>query len=87
MFYLDVAYICIGFQVFSGVCFQVFQNHVSSVSSAFRCMLLLLHLDVSKVDRMLHLSSLPSATSPQCLLPALVGHRLPPLPLLDAGDV
>jgi hypothetical protein len=76
------------FQVFSGVYFQAFQNHVSSVSSAFRCTLLLLHLDVLKIDRVLHLSPLPSAASPQCLLlPALVGHRLPPLPLLDAGDI
>ena len=35
------------FQVFS----QVFQTHVSSVSSVFFCMLQVLHLNVSKVDR------------------------------------
>jgi hypothetical protein len=32
-------------------CFQVFQKHVSSVSSVFFCMLQVLHLDVLKVDR------------------------------------
>jgi len=36
--------------------FQLFHKHVSSVSTAFRRMLQLLYLDVSKVDRMLHLS-------------------------------
>ena len=30
---------------------QVFQTHVSSVSSVFFCMLQVLHLDVSKVDQ------------------------------------
>jgi hypothetical protein len=30
---------------------QVFQTYVSSVSSVFFCMLQVLHLDVSKVDR------------------------------------
>ena len=39
------------FQVF----LQVFHMHVSSVSSAFGCMLQMLHLDVVKVDRVLHL--------------------------------
>ena len=33
------------------VFFQMFQTHVSSVSSVFFCMLQLLHLDVSKIDR------------------------------------
>jgi hypothetical protein len=33
---------------------QVFQIHVSCVSSVFFYMLQVLHLDVSKVDRMLH---------------------------------
>jgi hypothetical protein len=37
------------FQVFSGF-FQVFQTHVSSVSSVFRCMLQMFHMDVLKVD-------------------------------------
>jgi hypothetical protein len=65
--YLDVAYvshICCkyfilmlrmfynDFQVF----LQVFQMHVSSVLSVFRCILQVLCLDVSKVYRMLHLS-------------------------------
>jgi hypothetical protein len=34
---------------------QVFQKHVSSVLFAFRRMLQPLHLDVSKVDRMLYM--------------------------------
>jgi hypothetical protein len=50
-FYQDVAYICNGFQVF----LQVFQTHVLSVSSVFRRMLQVLHLDVSKVDQMFHI--------------------------------
>jgi hypothetical protein len=37
------------------VFFQVFQKHVSNVSSIFRCMLQVLHLDVSKLDRVLHM--------------------------------
>jgi hypothetical protein len=40
--------ICLnGFQVF----LQVFQKHVSSVSSVFFCILQVFHLDVLKVDR------------------------------------
>ena len=41
------------FQVF----LQVFRMYVSSISSAFRRMLQVLYLDVSKVDRLLHLPS------------------------------
>ena len=41
------------FQVF----LQVFQMHVSSASSVFRRMLQVLHLNISKVDRVLHLPS------------------------------
>ena len=51
VFYLDVVYGCNGFQVF----WVLF----SSVSTAFRRMLQLLYLDVSKVDRVLHLSAHP----------------------------
>jgi hypothetical protein len=40
------------FKRFSGIFFQVFQKYVSSVLSVFRHMLHVLHLDVSKVDRM-----------------------------------
>jgi hypothetical protein len=40
VFYLDVAYVCNGFQT----------KYVLSVSSVFRCMLQMLHLDVLKVD-------------------------------------
>jgi hypothetical protein len=43
VFYLDVCVCCNGF--------QVFQKQVSSVLIAFRCMLQLLYLDISKVDR------------------------------------
>jgi hypothetical protein len=34
---------------------QLFQTHVLSVSSVFRRILQVLHLDVSKVDRILHM--------------------------------
>jgi hypothetical protein len=76
VFYLDVAYIL---QWFSSV--LVFQMHVLSVSSAFRRMLQVLHLNVSKVDWVLHLPPGFFVASPRCLLllPALVGHP-PPLP-------
>jgi hypothetical protein len=50
--------------VFFQVFLQVFQMHVSSVSSVFRRMLQVLHLDVSKVDYVLHLP-------PRLLLPRL----------------
>jgi hypothetical protein len=63
---------CNCFQVFH-VFFQVFQTHVLNVSSVFIRILQVLYLDVSKVDRVLHLSS-PSAASPRCLL------------FLDVGD-
>ena len=49
--YLDVVYGCNGFQVCFRCFFQVFQKHVSSVSSVFFCMLQVLFLNVSKVDR------------------------------------
>jgi hypothetical protein len=51
VFYLDVAYVCNDFQVF----LRVFQTHVSSVSSFFRRILQVLHLDILKVDQMLHM--------------------------------
>ena len=57
VFYSDVAYRCNGFQVCFRFVFQVFYKHVSSVSTAFRRMLQPLYLDISKVDRELHLSS------------------------------
>jgi hypothetical protein len=50
---LDVARICNGFQVFSGV-LQVFQTYVPSVSTVFGRMLQMFHLDVTKVDLVLH---------------------------------
>jgi hypothetical protein len=43
LFYLDVAYVCNGFRCF----FQVFQKYVSSIFFY----MLMLYLDVSKVDR------------------------------------
>jgi hypothetical protein len=55
VFYLNVAYVCNGFQVFFMCVLQVFQKHVLSVSSVFRRMLQVLHLDVSKVDRVLQM--------------------------------
>jgi hypothetical protein len=51
--------------VFSGILvfLQVFQTYVSNV---FRRMLQLLHLDVSKLDRVLHFFPRLSAVSPRC---------------------
>jgi hypothetical protein len=43
VFYLAVVYVCNGFQVFFGIFLQVFQTHVSSVSSVFFFMLQVLH--------------------------------------------
>jgi hypothetical protein len=68
-FYRDVAYvlhICCKYfiwmlRMFAMVfkCFklflQVFKTHVSNISSISFCMLQVLHLDVSKVDQMLHM--------------------------------
>jgi hypothetical protein len=52
-------------------------------------MLQVLHLNVSKVERMLHLPYRLLPRSPQCFfLPTtLIGHPPPPSLLLDAGDV
>jgi hypothetical protein len=38
-------------------CFQVFQMHVSSISSIFFLYVASVQLDVSKVDQMLHMRS------------------------------
>ena len=61
VFYLDIAYACNGFQVFSGV-LQVLQTYVASVLdkccrrfSYLRRILQVFHLDVAKVDRVLHM--------------------------------
>jgi hypothetical protein len=45
VFYLDIVYVCNGFQVF----LQVFETHVSSVSSTFRRMMQALHLNVANI--------------------------------------
>jgi hypothetical protein len=66
---------------------QVFQMHVSSVSDAFIRMLQMLHLDVLKIDWVLHLYP--------CFLLPLLGVSSPgagwhpphPPPLLYFGDV
>jgi hypothetical protein len=58
----------------SGVFFK-FRKYVLIVSSFFRRMLQLLYLDVSKTDRVLHLSSSPSVALSRCvLLLAPAGH-------------
>jgi hypothetical protein len=49
--------VAVVFKCVSGVFFQVFQKHISTVLTAFKRMLQPLFLDVSKVDRVLHLSS------------------------------
>ena len=54
VFHLDVAYVCNGFQIFFRHFRKCFKHFVLSVSSIFFCMLQLLHLDISKVDRVLH---------------------------------
>jgi hypothetical protein len=72
------------FSVFTGVL-----DAFSSVSTNFRLTLQVLHLNVSKVDRVLHLPRF-FVVSSRCLfllLAALAGHPPPPPPLLDAGDV
>jgi hypothetical protein len=59
---------CVYFTIVSSVFFkvflQVFLMYVSSVSSVFRRILQVLHLDVSKIDQVLHLP-------PRLLLPRL----------------
>jgi hypothetical protein len=47
VFYLDVAYVCSDFQVFSAVFFKCFR----SMFQVFHCMLQVLCLDILKVDR------------------------------------
>ena len=56
VFYLDVAYVLQWFLSVFHMFLQVFQMHVSCVSSAIRRILQVLHPDVLKVDRVLHLS-------------------------------
>jgi hypothetical protein len=68
VFYLDIAYGCNGFQVFS--------NIFSSISTILRHMLQLLYLDISKVDQVLHLFFPPSTASSQCVF-LLVPARHP----------
>jgi hypothetical protein len=41
--------------IFKSGVLQVFHTHVLSISSVFSCMLQLLHLNVSKVDQVLHM--------------------------------
>jgi len=68
----------------------MFQAHVSHFSHAFIHMLQMFYLDVSKVDRVLHLSLrflLSRLGVPSSRLLAPAGHP-PPAPILpDAGDV
>jgi hypothetical protein len=61
----DIVYVLQWFSSVFQVFLHVFQQNVSSVSYAFRRML---HLNVLKVNRVLHLSHHFSATSPRCLL-------------------
>ena len=66
---------CSGFFKRFQVFLQVFQTDVASVLTVCERMLQIFHLDVLKVDRVLHLS-------PRLLLPRLVSPYL-----LDVGDV
>jgi hypothetical protein len=84
-FFLDVAYIFNGFSsVFSF--FQVFQTNVSSVSSVVRSMLQIFHLDISKVDGVLHMLQwrrwLADSGLPQSFNSFLV-RRVSPSPLVS----
>ena len=66
MFHTYVAYVlfgCLRMVVMVFRCFLSVSEACLCVSIAFRCMLQLLYLDISKVDRVLHLSSSPSAAS------------------------
>jgi len=57
---------CICFLMAFQVFLQVFQTHVSSVSSVFTCMLQIFHLDVIKTNRVLLLGThLPQQASKQ----------------------
>jgi hypothetical protein len=67
VFHLDVAYVCNGFKCFIQLFLQVFQMHVSSVSLSF-FMSQLLHLDILKVDRMLHIDALGKGLAARPLL-------------------
>ena len=64
MFYLDVAYVFAMVSIVFHMFLQVFQMHVSSILSGFKRMLQVLHVNVLKVDRVLHLP-------PRLLLPRL----------------
>jgi hypothetical protein len=64
VFYLDVPYVYNGFKCFSCV-FARFQTHFK-FSFVFRRMLQLMHLDVSKLDQVLHLPTCLSVVSPWC---------------------
>jgi hypothetical protein len=69
VYYLDIAYVfAIVFKCFPGDFLQVFLKLVSSVSSAFRYTMQVLHLDFLKVNRVLHLPRCFSAASLWCLL-------------------
>ena len=76
--YLDVTYVShICCKCFIWTLHMFFNGFSSVFASVLRHVLQVLHLDVSKVDRVLHLApSMPLATSPRCLhlLSAPVGH-------------
>jgi hypothetical protein len=57
VFYLDVAYIFAMVSSVFQVFLQVFHMHVSSDLDAFEHRLQVLHLNISKVNRVLHLPS------------------------------
>jgi hypothetical protein len=70
---------CNDFQVFFRYVLKVFQMHVLNVSSVFVCMLQVLHMDVSKVDWVLHMmqcDTLAAALVPVARAPSwsLCGH-------------
>ena len=54
MFYIDVAYVCNGFQVFSGV-FATVLDVCCKCFNCFECMLQVFHVDIAKEDLVLHM--------------------------------
>jgi len=55
VFYLDVVYVCNDFQIFFRFFYKCFRRLFQVFYFVFFCMLQLLHMNDSKVDRMLHM--------------------------------
>jgi hypothetical protein len=51
----DVACVCYSFQVFFFGVLQLFQTYICKYFNYFGCMLQVFHLDIAKVDMVLHM--------------------------------